>query len=443
MRFTAKELTAIILPLIIEQFLAVTIGMADSVMVASAGEAAISGVSLVDTINLLLVYVFSALSSGGAIIISQLMGKDDIYNAQRAAKQLIWVVFAVAFGLSVTALVFRRSLLSLVFGSLEQDVMKNAMIYFLFTAMSYPFLGIYNACAAVFRSMGNTKTSMYSSFIMNFINIGGNAILILGFNMGAAGAAISTLVSRMIGCVFMLYLLHNKNNILYIEKLFDYRPDFGTIRKICALGIPTGIESGMFQFGKVLTQSVISTMGTAQIAANAVAGNLATFQYTPGIAVGLSMVTIVGQCIGAGDKKQAKKYAILLVGIAYSMLFVVSALLCIFVNPIISFYGLGAESASVAKDLIFTHSILACIMHPFAFAIVNSFRAANDVKFPLVISTFSMWVFRVGFSYILGIYFKLGVMGVWIAMYCDWLFRVIIYVPRYISGTWLTKYKAS
>ena len=440
--FTKRELAGIIIPLIVEQTLAVTIGMADSVMVSSAGEAAISGVSLVDTVNLLLVYLFSALSSGGAIIISQLLGKDEIYNAQKAVKQLIWVVFAVAVAISAITLVFRKPILSLIFGSLEEDVMKNALVYFLFTSMSYPFLGIYNACAATFRSMGNSKISMYSSFVMNFINIGGNALLIMGFNMGAAGAAIATLVSRIIGALFMLFLLHNKNNILYVEKLFDYKPDFTLIKNICGLGIPTGLESGMFQFGKVLTQSVISTMGTAQIAANAVAGNLATFQYTPGIAVGLSMVTIIGRCVGAGEKKQAKKYTIKLLAIAFGMLYVVSALLCIFINPIIKFYGLGAESTIVTKQLVFSHSIFSCLMHPFAFSIVNAFRASSDVKYPLIMSTISMWIFRVGFSYVFGIYMHMGVFGVWLAMYSDWIFRTILNLTRFIRGTWLTKYKA-
>ncbi|MBQ8525879.1 MAG: MATE family efflux transporter [Clostridia bacterium] len=441
MRFSRKDLANIIVPLIIEQTLAVTIGMADSVMVSSAGEAAISGVSLVDTVNLLLVYLFSALSAGGAVIISQFVGKDDKYLALKAAKQLVWVVFLTAMAITVVAVAFRKPLLSLIFGSIEKDVMDNALIYFLFTALSYPFLGVYNACAAIFRSMGNSKTSMYSSVVMNLINIGGNAILIMGFGMGAAGAAIATLFSRVIGAGIMLLLLHNKNNIIYLEKMFDYKPDIGIIKNVCAIGIPNGLESGMFQFGKVLTQSVISTFGTVQIAANAVGNTLASFQYTPGIAIGLAMVTIVGQCVGAGEKKQAKYYTAILLGIAFAMLFVVSAVLCIFADPIIGFFGLSAESSAVAKQLIFSHSLFACLMHPFAFAIANSFRAASDVKYPLIMSTFSMWVFRVGFSYLLGIYFNLGVLGVWLAMYCDWIFRGTLNIIRFVRGTWLTKYK--
>ena len=440
--FTKKDLVKLIIPLVIEQLFAITIGMADSVMVSTAGEAAISGVSLVDTINLLLVYIFSALSAGGAVVISQLLGKGNPLESRHAAKQLIWVVTAMATLLTLIAVIFRKSILSLVFGSIEADVMQNALIYFLFTAMSYPFLGIYNACAAIFRSMGNSKISMSASVLMNCINVTGNAILIFGFGLGAAGAAIATLVARIVGAVIMLVLLRNKNNTIYIDKMLSFKPDFKIIKRICAIGIPTGFENGLFQFGKVLTQSIIATFGTAQIAANAVGSTLAAFQYMPGIAIGLALVTVVGQCVGAGKHEEAKMYAKKMLGVAFALIFGVTVILLLLLNPIIKFYGLGAESATLAKQLIISHSIATCLMHPCAFAIANAFRAASDVKYPLAISIFSMWVFRVGFSYILGLYFGWGAMGVWLAMYCDWIFRACIYIPHFSRGKWLTKYRA-
>ena len=440
--FTKKDLTRLIVPLVIEQLFAITVGMADSVMVSTAGEAAISGVSLVDTINLLLVYIFSALSAGGAVVISQLLGKGNPIESRHAAKQLIWVVTAMATFLALIAIVFRKPILSLIFGSIEADVMKNALIYFLFTAMSYPFLGVYNACAAIFRSMGNSKISMVASLIINCINVSGNAILIFGFGLGAAGAAIATLVARVVGAVIMIALLKNKKNIIFIEKLFSFKPDFKIIKRICAIGIPTGFENGLFQFGKVLTQSVVATFGTAQIAANAVGNTLAAFQYMPGIAIGLALVTVVGQCVGAGKPDDAKKYAKKLIGVTYMLMFGVTVGLLLCLKPIINFYGLGAESAHLAKLLIITHSIAICLVHPCAFAITNAFRAASDVKYPLVISITSMWVFRVGFSYLCGLYLGWGAMGVWLAMYCDWIFRACVYVTHFVRGKWLTKYKA-
>lgn len=440
MLFSKKDLIKLVIPLIIEQLFAITIGMADSVMVSTAGEAAISGVSLVDTINLLLIYVFSALSAGGAVIVSQLIGRGDKAAARHASKQLMWVVVTMATFFAALAILFRKPILSLIFGSIEADVMKNALVYFLFTAMSYPFLGIYNAAAAIFRSMGNSRISMAASLVMNCINVCGNAVLIFVFHMGAAGAAIATLVSRIVGALLILALLYDKKNTIYIERIFDYKPDFNVIKKICAIGIPTGLENGIFQFGKVLTQSVVAAFGTAQIAANAVGNNLASFQYMPGIAIGLALVTVVGQCVGAGKPEQAKKYTKMLLGIAYALIAAVTVILVLCLEPVIKFYGLGTEAASLAKQLMISHSVAVCLIHPSAFAIANSFRAANDVKYPMIISITSMWIFRVGFSYLLGLYFGWGVIGVWCAMYCDWIFRACVYVTHFIRGKWLVKY---
>ena len=253
MIFSNQELKKIIIPLVIEQFLTVTIGMLDTVMVAHAGEAAVSGVSLVDSINLLMLYILSALAAGGAATISQFMGAGNMKNANKAAKQLVWIVTLVAIGVMLVMLVFRKGLLSMVFGGVTNEVMGNARIYFLFTALSYPFLGLYNAGASIFRAMGNSKISMNVSFIMNVVHLLINAVLIYAMNMGAAGAAISTLLSRILGAAMIMILVYDKNLPVHVEKLFSYKPDFKIIKRICGIGIPNGAENGMFQFGKVIT----------------------------------------------------------------------------------------------------------------------------------------------------------------------------------------------
>ena len=278
MMFSNRDLRKIIIPLVIEQFLAVTIGMLDTVMVARAGEAAVSGVSLVDSVNLLMVYIFSALAGGGAVTISQIMGAGKKEYANTAAKQLVWVIFLVSTIVMTIVLAFRNGLLSLIFGSITQEVMENAKIYFLFTAMSYPFLAIYNAGASIFRAMGNSKISMKVSLTMNLINLCGNALLIFVFHMGAAGAAIATLFSRIVGAFTMMVIGHDKKLPVHIEKLFHYKPDFSLIKRICAIGIPNGAENSMFQFGKVITQSLISSFGTMQIAATAAASGPSSMQ---------------------------------------------------------------------------------------------------------------------------------------------------------------------
>ena len=441
MLFSRKDLSKIIIPLLIEQALAITIGMLDTAMVATAGEAAVSGVSLVDSVNLLLVYLFSALAGGGAVVISQLIGQREIGAAKEASKQLMWVVFIASTFLSVLSVCLRGPLLKLIFGKIEADVMENALVYFFYTALSYPFLGLYNAGAAIYRAQGNSKTSMYVSFLMNGINVAGNALLIFVFKMGAAGAAIATLFSRVIGALIMTILPCKKNKEVYIEKIFRYKPDFRLIKRICGIGIPNGLESGMFQFGKVITQSLISSFGTIAIAANAAANALTALQYIPGNAIGLAMVTVVGQCVGAGEKEQAKKYSKRLVGLTYLCIFVISAVLCIFPKGLVGLFGLSPDATDIAIKLIYANSIACCTIWPLAFTLATSFRAASDVKYPMIISVTSMWVFRVGLSFVLAIWLNMGIMGVWVAMYVDWLFRAIIFVIRYLKGKWLTKFK--
>lgn len=441
MMFSRRDLSKIIVPLIIEQLLSVTVGMVDSMMVSNAGEAAISGVSLVNTVNLLLVYLFSALSSGGSIIISQLLGKHDFDNAKAACKQLVWTVFTVAFMIMTISLVFRKQLLSLIFGSIEPDVMKNALDYFFFTAMGYPFLALYNGGAATFRAMGNSKISMIASLIMNIVNCIGNWILIFHFHMGAAGAAIATMFSRIVGASIMMVLLHNKHNVVYIEKIFKFKPNWTLIKSICGVGIPNGLENSMFQFGKVITQSLISTFGTMQIAANAVANTVTPLQYIPGTAIGLAMVTVVGRCIGAGEKEQAKKYARNLVLLSYASIITVSTVIVILLPQIVGLYNLSDASSDLARQLILIHTFNVCTIWPMSFTMPNAFRAASDVRYTMILSIISMWVFRVGLSYLLGGHMGYGVVGVWIAMGGDWLFRAVTFGARYIRGTWLTKYK--
>jgi len=452
--FSRRDLARIIIPLVIQQVLAVTIGMADSMMVSSAGETAVSGVSLVTSLDLLLIFCFSALASGGAIVISQFVGQDNLTTAREAAKQLIYVTVGVATFITVIVLAIRYPLLNLLFGDVEKAVMTSAQEYFFYIALSFPFLALHDAGAAIFRANGNSVISMVTSVIINCANVAGNAILIFGFGMGAAGAAISTLISRALGSIIVLFLAHKKTDKVYLEKLLRYRPDGILIKRILRVGVPSGLENGMFQFGKLLTQSLISSMGTAAIAANAVAHTLATFQYMPGNAVGLATVTVVGRCIGAGEKKQAVKYSRLIIALTYLFLWFIIILTFIFAGPVISIYKLSAEAASQANTLIMYHAVCAALMWPIAFTLPGAMRAASDVRFPLIVSAFSMWAFRVSLSYVLaqetvnvfGLFtfpgMGLGVLGVWVAMTVDWLFRAILFAYRHLSGKWLTKYKA-
>lgn len=437
--FTKKDIARLMIPLVIEQVLAVAIGMADTMMVSSCGEAAVSGVSLVDSINILLINIFSALATGGAIICSQFIGRDDKENTNKAAKQLIASVFLVSSIIMVFCLFLNQSILSIVFPNTDKSVMDNCVTYFFWSAISYPFLGLYNAGAALFRSMGNSKITMIVSVAMNLLNIAGNAILIFGFNMGVAGAAIATLISRIFGAIVMLWFLRFRSHGITIDSLTHWRLDFKLIRHILAIGIPNGLENGMFQIGKILVQGFVASYGTVAIAANAVANSIASVAVIPGAAVGLGMITIVGQCVGAQKFKEAKQYIFKLTGLAYAMMIVVNLLIVLLLNPLISLFSLSSETASITYELLLFHSIMSSILWPTAFTLPNGLRAANDVRFTMFVSVLSMWLCRIGLSYVLGTMLGMQVFGIWVAMTIDWVFRIIFFVIRICGNRWKKK----
>lgn len=352
--FTREDLKKLIIPLIIEQMLALSIGLFDTLMVSSCGEASVSGVSLVDSISVLLIQILSALATGGAVVCSQYLGKKMPEKAKLSAGQLMFIMLTSSGTVMILVLFLHRFLLRTIFGQIEADVMDAAQIYFLISAISYPFLGVYNAGAALFRSIGNSKISMYTSLVMNVINIGGNAILIYGAGIGVMGAALATLIARMVSALVMVVLLSKKDNPLCIMTPGCMRPQKDVIGKILKIGIPSGIENGMFQIGKLLVSSLTATFGTAAIAANAVANSIAGFANIPGIAIGLAMVTVIGRCIGAGEKEQAKRYSRKLLGLAYGGMCLTDITLLILVRPLVGCFSLSGEAFAITVQLLQT-----------------------------------------------------------------------------------------
>ena len=428
--FTRDQLIKLLAPLIVEQILTVLVGMADVVMVAAVGETAVSGVSLVDSISILIIQIMGAMATGGAVVCSQYLGKRQVRDAGTAAGQLVFVTLAISMAVTVAALAGNRHLLAVIFGQVEQEVMDNAQTYFWITALSYPFIGLYNACAALFRSMGNSKVSMFTALVMNGINITGNAICVFGLKMGVAGVAYPTLISRMTAAVLILILLQNRHNPFRIRKIRALRPHPRMIRTILSIGIPGGLESGMFQFGKIFLQSLVSSLGTASIASYAVACNLVTLLYLPGNALGLGLITIVGQCVGAGKPKEAMHYTRLLLGINYLILAVISTAMFFGTDWLVSVYNLSSEAAAISHVLLRAHCA-AMILWPAAFTLPNALRAAMDARFTMMVSVFSMWAFRIGFAYVFVNLFKLGVPGVWYGMFIDWAFRAAVFLARF------------
>ena len=436
--FDNKALTALILPLIIEQFLAVLVGMADSIMIASVGEAAVSGVSLVDQVMLLIINLFGALATGGAVVAGQYLGRKNPEEADKAANQLIWFVTILAVGVMGLVYLGKNMILQGVFGQIEPDVMEYANTYLLIVTASVPFIALYNGGAAIFRTMGNSKITMTVSLIMNAINVVGNAILIYGFHCGVEGVAIPTLVSRMTAAILITVLLSNEKQVLHLQKTLRYRPEKETIKKILKIGIPNGLENSMFQLGKVLVLSLVSTFGTYAIAANAVCNVLASFQILPGMALSLAVTTVISRCVGAKDYEQVSYYTKKLLAISYISMFVTTIVICVALPFIMDVYNLSPETAKVAEEIMIFHSVSCVLIWTPAFTLPSILRATGDAKTCMLISIPCMWIFRIGFSYILGKYFGIGVFGVWVAMVIDWVVRVIFFVLRYCRGKWKT-----
>lgn len=434
MMFSRRDLSRLLGPLIVEQILAVLVGMVDVVMVAAVSEAAVSGVALVDSISMLIIQLMAALATGGAVVCAQYIGKRRPDQACRAAGQLVLITATASVIIAVIAVAGNRSLLLLVFGRTEDAVMNNAVIYFRITALSYPFLAVYNAGAALFRSMGNSRVSMKASILMNGINVAGNAICIYGLHMGVEGVAIPTLISRIFAAVLIMYLVRDPGNAIRITNLAQLKPERYMIKKILAVGVPSGLESGMFQFGKLALQRLVATLGTASIAGFAVASNLVTLEYLAGNALGLGLITIVGQCVGAGEPEQARSYTKKLLAVNYAILAVVCSAMILGRVPIVGVYNLSAEASAMAQRLILVHSF-AMVIWPPSFTLTNTLRAGFDARFTMVISVFSMWVFRIGFAYLFVNSFHMGVMGVWYGMFIDWAFRAAVFSLRFHGFT--------
>lgn len=433
--FSNRDLAALILPLILEQTLAITVGMADTMMVASVGEAGVSGVSLMDMVNNLIFSVLAALATGGTVAVSQYLGGSRIKEAQDASKQVLLTVFSAAVLLALLIAPFRKGLIRLLFGSIEADVMEAALTYLMVSALSYPFLGIYNACAALFRAMGKTSTTFYTSVVGNLLNVAGNAICIFALHMGVLGVAIPSLVSRAVMAGILYMCLKSPVHSLYIDQL-TFRPNMAHIRKILYIGIPGGIENAIFQGGRVVVVSIISLFGTIQIAANGVANSLDSMGCIVGQAMNLAMVAVIGRCAGTLDQNQIRYYTRKLMAFTFAATAVVNTTILINLRFLLSLYGLSGETTELAYKLVMIHNGCAMLLWPLSFVLSNMLRACNDVKYPMCIAIFSMVVFRIGFSYILGVHLGMGALGVWYAMLLDWVFRSSCFVGRYLHGDW-------
>ncbi len=435
--FPRKALWTLLIPLIIEQMLNSLMGMVDTLMVSRVGQEAISAVSLVDSINNLVLQVFAAMAAGAAIICSQYLGKRDEKGCNEAARQIVLTVTVISSVIMLIGVGFRKPLLQLIFGSVEEAVMDNAQIYFLITALSYPFIALFQAGAAFYRACGNSKFTMKTALIANVANIIGNTLFIFVFQMGAAGAAVSTLVSRIICAVVVFYALRKPGYAIQLRNYFSIRPDFKLIVKILAIGVPSGIENGMFQFGKLAIQSTVSSLGTAAIAAQAMTIIFENVNGMAAVGIGIGLMTVVGQSIGAGRKEEAKYYIVKLSMYAEVAMIISCLLVYVAAKPITILAGMTDESAALCMQMILAITIVKPILWVPSFTPPNGLRAAGDVKFSMITATLTMWLCRVALSIFLMRVVKTGPIGVWFGMFADWGVRGVIFTIRFVRGKWL------
>ena len=435
--FPRRALWMLLIPLIIEQMLNSLMGMVDTLMVSRVGAEAISAVSLVDSINNLVLQVFAAMAAGAAIICSQYLGRKDEKGCNDAAKQIVLTVVVISSVIMIIGVGFRKPLLHLIFGSVEEAVMTNAQMYFLITALSYPFIALFQAGAAFYRACGNSKFTMKTALIANVANIVGNTLFIFVLQMGAAGAAVSTLISRALCAFVVFYALRKPGYAIQLKNYFSIRPDLNLIVKILAIGVPSGIENGMFQFGKLAIQSTVSSLGTAAIAAQAMTIIFENVNGMAAVGIGIGLMTVVGQSIGAGRQEEAKYYIVKLAGYAEIAMIISCILVYIAARPVTVLAGMSEESTALCMQMILAITIVKPLLWVTSFTPPNGLRAAGDVRFSMITATLTMWLCRVALSIFLMRVVKTGPIGVWYGMFADWGVRGVIFTIRFVRGKWL------
>ena len=438
--YSNKALFYLFIPLLVEYALEFFVGLADSIMVASLGEAAISGVSLVDFLMQLLIFSFSALATGGAVVAGQYLGDNQIDKAQNASTQLVWFSTLSSFALMIIVVLLRQVLIGVLFGQIEADVWHNAELYLYIVALSIPFIAIYNAGAAIFRTTNDAYLPMKVMLVCDVLNIVGNAFCIYYLGWDVRGVAIPTVISRVVAALAILYFAVDEDYKLHIKRSLKHRFDFKILKKVLQVGIPYGIENGLFQLGRVLVLSLVSTFGTMAIAANSVGYAIGIFSVLPGFAINLGLTAVISRCVGANDYEQARYYNKKCLVIVFISHIVINIVIFAILPLVLGIYNLSAQTAQMTTEMVIWHGIFAIIIWPISFTLPATFRGAGDSKSVMYISLAVMFTCRIALSYVIADWMGIGVFGTWIAMFIDWYVRAGIYVYRYFSNKW-TEYR--
>lgn len=439
MLFSRKELRKIYYPLLMETLLSVTVGIADTIMVAQAGEASVSGVSCFNTIQNFLIALFSAFGTGGSVIVGQLIGMGNEKRARFASKELLYLALIVALVVGGIFFAFKEQVLRLIYGSVEEDVFKAALDYSIPIILSLPFMALTSSLTAIFRAQGKTESTFIVSTIGNIVNIIGNAVCLFIFDMGAFGVGLSTLFSRIVMAAIFLVLVHSHKLKVYVDSLLKFEFDFKMAKTIFSIALPSGAESSIFQLGKIVTISTIAACGTSSIASFAFLDNMGTFANVTGSAAGLALMVAGGQSCGAGRYDEARWYTKYFVHLAYILIFLTSVVVLSLLPVILNAYNYSSETATLAMTVTIENLIIQILIWPLSFTLPQALKSAGDVTYTMIVAVSSMWIFRVVSARLLGLTLGFGLRGVMWGMYIDWIVRASLFVWRYRSGKWTEK----
>ncbi len=436
--FTQKDLRRLVLPIFLDQLLLAGVGIVSTLLLSYAGEAAVSAVSLVEMINVFIISILLAVSTGGTVVLAQIIGSKRLELAQKASGQMM--VLTVLVGLLFMGMVLGlgQPILNLLFGSVDPDVMRAAQIYFIISSLSYPFMALYNASAGLFRAMGNSRIPMIGSMVLNISSVLGFGLAIFIFKAGITGVAVASLTSRIIASLFLIRLNFNPELIVSLDKKNFLTWDTSLVHRIVKVALPNSVENGVTQLGRVFLASIIALFGTAQITANGIVNSLGAFTLSYSMALVFASVTVVGQCVGAKEYEQARLYAKKLMRQGQIVTLVLAVLSIVLLPALLQIYTISDEARTLTYQVMILHNVIAVLFWTPGFMLASSLRAAGDARFTMIVSLTAMFIFRIPAAYLFAVVLDFGVMGVMMAMGVDWFYRFTINQIRLKGNKWLT-----
>lgn len=427
--FDRKATMRLFWPVFVEQTFAVTINFLATIMVRSVSEDAMAGVGLVGILNFLVMNAFSAVAAGVSVVVSQCVGRGDPSGAGRAGSQSVVLTLYLSAGIGGVMALLSRPMLGALFGGSEPAVLEAANIFFVWSCLSMPMLALFTTLSGIARSTGNVRLPMFCSVLSNVAYVLTAALCIQGLRIGVAGAGIAMAVSRLIPAMLMGLLARKGRGGIYLPRLSPCL-NREVLRPVLKIAVPSGVDSLIFNGGKLLVNVFMSGMGTPVLAANSILNNLTSVLNLPGGAIQTIGVTITGQVYGKGDKREARRQMVRLTLYGMASVAALAAVMLAVLGPSIRVFGPSEETYSITRDVMYLIFAATPLFWPASFIVPQTLRACNDAMYTMWVSIVSMLLIRVFGSWLLGVYFGMGLLGIWLSMVLDWVLRGALFMPR-------------